>query len=207
MALACWSVTPRTMQAPFLRSTRPPGASSRPDLRTPQAPCRFPVNTSTSRKNLPQGFPLEESRGERRILPGQDACHGDMVSASQAPATGVEVWSGKPRPERWQSRRETAGQPRSTGKVRWEPTRLKSRKPAPHLPEAVPRKHHSVTVSVNFLADRGPASRVADPANLRQARPHRLHPRHPQTALTHRNHQENTASSQRATQSRLTSKA
>jgi len=48
--------------------------------------------------------------------------HQQQLSACRARAAGVDVSSGKARPERWKTRWETAGQPRSTGKVCREPT-------------------------------------------------------------------------------------
>ena len=52
-----------------------------------------------------------------------------------------------------------------------------------------------------------PRLRVPLPGEPAQAGPHRLHPRHPPTFITHRNQKENATSNQPATQSRLTSKS
>ena len=51
-----------------------------------------------------------------------------------------------------------------------------------------------------------PGLRVPQPGQPAQARPHRLHPRHP-AALTRRNRQENTDGNRTETRSRLTSKS
>ncbi len=81
------------------------------------------MNLSNSQGSFPLDVQLEDSRanrGESCLVTRQ--VHQRRLSACRARAARVEVPPGKPGPEQWKTRWETAGQPRSIGNLCREPT-------------------------------------------------------------------------------------